>query len=132
MAATVDSLNAAKYDDADGPEQTTSGTAAAQPQPWPQCLAAASLGELLAVLPPERRIIAVNVTPTDYHYTTNKQCLEGGCNIWSEKPLAVRVYVFPCLRVYACTCLRVHTAARIVCTPLHGSCRMRLPSTYTN
>ena len=55
----------------------------------PACVATASLDELFRTVPPARRRIAVNLTPPEHHYETNRRLLsDGRCHVWSEKPLA--------------------------------------------
>lgn len=58
--------------------------------PIQPCFVAKSLDEVLEIHASQRRI-AVNLTPTHLHYSTTTKLLVGGCNVWSEKPLAETV-----------------------------------------
>lgn len=57
----------------------------------PACLVTASVAELVKCVPAEQRRLAVNLTPTQHHYTSTTELLLAGCHVWSEKPLAETV-----------------------------------------
>ena len=54
----------------------------------PKCVACTTVEDLVAALPPARRRIALNLTPTEFHAPVTASLLRAGFNVWTEKPIA--------------------------------------------